>query len=101
MGKHRLRSRQVDWLPGDQVKADGEVVLADDGDPAGVESESVEGAANRALDRVLKRDQRPLGLTSLDGEDRVVDGGRAQRLVVARGGLAEGILGEGASRAEV
>ncbi len=71
---------QLDLLAGDQVGAHGEVVLADDRHRLGLEGERVERAAHRTLDRVLERHQGPLGLAPLDGEDRVVDGRRAQRL---------------------
>ena len=80
VGEDRLDLLQLDRLAGDQVRAHGEVVLADDRHRLGVEGERVERAAHRALDRVLERHQRPLGLAPLDRQDRVVDGRRPQRL---------------------
>ena len=77
-------------------------MLADDRHRLGVEGEGVEGAADRALDRVLERDQGAVGLAVLDREDRVVDRRRAQRLELRpRRRFAERVLGEGAGRAQV
>ena len=88
-------------LAGDQVGAHGEVVLADDRHRPGVEGEGVEGAADRALDRVLERDQGAVGLAALDGEDRVgIVGVRSDS---NRPGcrLAQRVLGEGSGRAQI
>ena len=80
-----------------------EVVLADDGHRRRVEGEGVEGAAHRALDRVLERAPSARSASPRShGEDRVVDGRGAQRLELDRpGGLAQGVLGEGPRRPEV
>lgn len=102
MGEDGLDLGQLDPLAGDQVGADGVVVLADDRHRVGFEGQGVEGRADRALDRVLDRDQGAVGLAGLDGEDRLGDRRRAQRLEAAIGdGLAERVLGEGSGRAEV
>ena len=87
----------------EQHRPHGEVVLADDRHLLGVEGEGVEGAAHRALDRVLEGDQRPIRLAALDREDRLVDGRRAQRLELRAGfeRLAQGVLGEGPRRPQV
>ena len=48
------------------------IVLAGDGDRAGIEGQRVQGGPDGALDRVLERDEPPLGLAALDGCDRLV-----------------------------
>ena len=68
----------------------------------GLEGERVERAPHRALDRVLERDQRLVGIAPLDREDRVVDGRRPHRLEVGlRRRLAQRVFGERPGRPEV
>jgi hypothetical protein len=101
VGEDRLDPAELEGLAADQVRPHGVVVLADDRHRPGLEGERVEGAAHRALDRVLEGDQGAVGLAAFDGEDRVVDRRRPQRLEPGRRRLAQGVLREGAGGAEV
>ena len=102
MGEDGLDPLELDLRAGDQVRAHREVVLADDRHRLGVEGKGVERAAHRALDRVLERDEGPLRLTALDGEDRVMDGRRPQRLDLVLGRcFLQRVFGERPGGAEV
>ena len=79
------------------------VVLAGDRDALGVEGERVQRRAHRALDRVLERDQCPVGLAERNGHHRVVDGHRGLRLDSGSGTLtrrAQRVVREGSGGPE-
>src|SRR5262249_35946720 len=102
MGEDDLDAVQRAVRPGDQAVPNRQVVLADEGEPVRVERQRVEGGRDRALDRVLERDQSAVGLAPADGEDRVVDrGGRDALDLVAPHGRPQGVLVEGAPGAQI
>ena len=102
VGEDHLDPVKRDLLPRDQTVPDRQVVLADQRDAAGVEGEGVEGGADRTLDGVLERDQRPIRIFLLDREDRVVDRGGRHRLdPIAPHRRAEGVLREGPPRPQI
>ena len=74
MREDGLDRSELDLRAGDQHLVDVVVELADDPDPLGVERQRVEGRSHRPLDRVLERDQGPLGVAALDRLDGGVDG---------------------------
>ena len=100
--EHDLHAAEVQLRASDQGVGDGVIVLAGDLDLGSVEREAVERRADRALDRVLERHERAVGLALGNGLDGVEDGGLGQRLIVGSGRRGtERVLTERSCWAEV
>ncbi len=102
MGEHGVDLLQPHRLGGDQRMPDRQQRLADDPQPSLLAAQQIQRDADRAVQRVLDRHERPLHLTAFEREDRVVDRPQRHRLDCA--GLDAGqqrLLAEGALGPEV
>jgi hypothetical protein len=97
-----LDLRELDGRGGEQRVTNAQLRLADDLEVVVVVGQQVERDADRAVEGVLDRRDRPVDLAAAQREDRVVDRRLRDRLDGARlGACQQGLLGERARRPEI